>query len=92
MEEFHSSFGEIPAGKNAFAVLGAAGDTKTMWDPNNADEVAEARLQFERLVASKRFSAFRISDEDPNKKGERMKEFDPRAGRVIFIPPVAGGA
>ena len=91
LQEFDSSFGSVPAGKNAFAVLGTAGDMKTMWDPNNPTEVEAAKEQFDKLVASKRYSAFRVSNEDPNKTGVRMKEFDPSAGRVIFIPPVAGG-
>jgi len=89
--EFDSSFGAIPAGRNAFAVMGQAGDTKTIWDPNNPDEVEVAKASFDKLVASKRFRAFRVSDEDPHKKGERMETFDPKAGRVIFIPPVQGG-
>ena len=88
---FDLTFADVPPGKHAFAVMGQAGDTKTMWDPNNADEVDNARAQFDRLVNSKRFSAFRVSNEDPNKKGERMRSFDPAAGRVIFVPPIQGG-
>ena len=90
-QEFDSSFGAIPKGMNAFAVLGQSGDTKTMWDPASPTEVEVAKEQFDKLVATKRYSAFHVSAEDPNKQGRRMTEFDPEAGRVIFIPPVAGG-
>lgn len=89
--EFDGTFGDVPPGKNALAVMNRTGDTKTIWDPNNADEVASAREQFDRLVATKKFSAFRVSNEDPNKQGQRMTEFDPSAGRIIFVPPVQGG-
>lgn len=90
--EFASTFSAVPAGKHAFAVLNMTGDTKTIWDPGNEAEVAAARAQFEKLVRENRFSAFRISAEDPNKTGERMREFDPEARRIIFVPPVQGGS
>jgi len=89
--EFMSSFGEVPAGHNAIAVMGRSGDTKTIWDPNVPDEVEVARMQFDKLVRDKRYSAFRVDSKDPNKKGERMSTFDPEAGRVIFIPQLVGG-
>ena len=91
LEEFHDTFGKVPAKKNALAVLNHGGDTKTIWDPENPDEVAAARAQFDTLVSTKRFSAFRVSPEDPNKAGVRLREFDPDARRIIFIPPIAGG-
>lgn len=84
-------FSDVPEGHRAFAVLDQTGDTKTMWDPNNEDEVETARGVFERLVGMKRYSAFCVDDKDPNKKGKRMDEFDPDASRVIFVPPLQGG-
>lgn len=90
--EFMSSFGEVPDGHFAIAVMGRSGDTKTIWDPNNPDEVEVARMQFEKLVGDKRYSAFRVDSADPNKKGERLTTFDPAAGRTIFIPQMAGGS
>lgn len=86
-----ATFGDVPPGKNAMAIMGQAGDTKTMWDPNNADEVEANRALFDRLVGTKKFSAFRVSSEDHNKTGERMKTFDPKAGRIIFVPQFQGG-
>ena len=91
MEEFASTFGEVPAGKGALAVLNHGGDTKTIWDPRNPDEVAAAKAQFEMLVGTKRFSAFRVSEKDSNEPGVRLREFDPDARRIIFIPPMQGG-
>lgn len=84
-------FSDVPEGHHAFAVLDQTGDTKTMWDPTSEDEIENARLQFERLVSTKRYSAFCVDAKDPNKKGKRMTEFDPDAGRVIFVPPMQGG-
>jgi hypothetical protein len=83
-------FGEVPEGRGAMAALDLTGDTKTMWDPNSADEVAEAKAQFDRLRA-KGYSAFRVDDKDPNKKGARMAEFDPEAQRMILVPQMQGG-
>lgn len=67
-----------------------AGDLKTIWDPENEDEVAAARAQFDVLVKKKKYQAFQVGD----KKGEKakeIKEFDPTAGKIILSPPVAGG-
>jgi hypothetical protein len=91
MEEFASTFGDVPDGKGAMALLNQSGDTKTIWDPNNAAEVAAAREQFDKLVGTNRFSAFRVSEKDPNEPGVRLREFDPEARRIIFIPPMQGG-
>jgi len=91
MEEFALTFGEVPEGKSAMAQLNGSGDTKTIWDPDNPVEVKAARQQFDLLVGSNRFSAFRVSPEDPNEPGVRLKEFDPKARRIIFVPPLQGG-
>jgi hypothetical protein len=91
MEEFADTFGEVPEGRCAFAKMDKSGDTKTMWDPDNADEVEIAKLQFDKLVTEKRYSAFRVDDKDPAKKGARMTVFDPEARRIIFVPQLQGG-
>jgi len=79
----------VPDGMHELAVMDPTGDTKTIWDPNNADEVEEARGTFDRLKA-KGFAAFKV--EGPKgEKGEIIREFDPTAGRMIMIPALAGG-
>lgn len=73
-----------------FEVMDKSGDTKIMWDRNNQDEVKIAKQAFEELTKTKKFVAFYVTDKDGT-KGEQMREFDPRAERVIFVPPMAGG-
>lgn len=69
-------------------VMGQAGDTKTLWDPEDEDETEAAREQFDSLT-NKGHRAYEVKK--GGKPGKRMKEFDPDAGKVIFVVPVAGG-
>lgn len=71
-----------------FRVQSFLGDTKYMWNRDNADEVKIGREMFRDLRA-KGYAAWRT-----DKKGERteqMIEFDPNAERVLFTPPMQGG-
>ena len=79
----------VPEGMHELAVMDPTGDTKTIWDPNNEDEVAEAKGTFDRLKA-KGFAAFRVTG-PKGEQGEILREFDPKAGRMIMIPALAGG-
>jgi len=72
------------------AVMSGAGDLRKVWNAANADEVEDARRSFNHLVKDKKYLAFRVNPEN-NNKGEQMREFDPDAGKMILIPPVAGG-
>jgi hypothetical protein len=69
-------------------VLDTTGDTKTTWNPHNADEVAVARDVFVRLKA-KGYLAYRV--EKGGDKGEVMREFDPLADKMILSPQTVGG-
>ena len=80
----------LQSGKAVFECMGVEGDVKTVWDPNNADEVEEARRQFERLTKDKKFRAYRVTGKN-GETGEPMPSFEAAAGRVIFVPPMAGG-
>jgi hypothetical protein len=82
-------FKDVPEGKSCIAVMGHNGDTKHMWDPTKPDEVEAARAVYDSLKA-KKYVAFRVTGKD-GAQGEQMKDFDPLAGRVIFVPPMAGG-
>ena len=70
------------------AIMDRTGDTKSMWDKNNPDEVEAARTTFDKLK-KKGYLAFRVAD--GGKKGEVIREFDPSAESIILSPPVAGG-
>ena len=65
-----------------------AGDTKIIWDSENGEEVDAAKATFERLI-KKGFGAFRVKKNgDP---GEKMKEFDSDAEKIIMVAPMGGG-
>lgn len=70
------------------AVLSEKGDTKTIWDSDNADEVAAAKKQFDDLRA-KGFLAFKVKKDGD--KGDLVTTFDPTAEKYILTPPVRGG-
>lgn len=73
---------------NELAVMDETGDTKTMWDKNNPDEVKQAEKTFNKLK-KKNYIAYNVTK--TGKKGEIMHTFDPKAEKVIMVPPVVGG-
>jgi hypothetical protein len=73
---------------NEIAAIDHTGDTKKFWDPNDPEQVAEARGFFTALKAEG-YAAYRI-DED-GVTGEVLQEFDPRAARIVMRPPMKGG-
>lgn len=70
------------------AVLGREGDTKVMWDPGNADEVENARDTFNKLT-KKGHLAFSVKND--GEKDKQIREFDPKAGKIILVPRFVGG-
>jgi len=83
------TFGNVPKGRNALAVMGLDGDTKITWDPRIAAEVESAKRQFDYLTGEKRYAAFRM--EPDGERGEMIKEFDPEAERIVLAPQMQGG-
>lgn len=65
-----------------------AGDTKIIWDPSNADEVANAKRTFDDLAA-KGFTAYRVTED--GKTDALIRTFEPTAARLILKPAYAGG-
>lgn len=82
-------FSDIPIGTGAMAVMGVDGDTKYLWDKNNADEVAIAKSTFDNF-RKKGYLAFKVTGKD-GAKGDQVTEFDPEAERYIFAPQMQGG-
>jgi tRNA U38,U39,U40 pseudouridine synthase TruA len=80
---------EPEEGDREMRLMGAAGDTKIIWNPDNSDEVDAAKKTFDDLVGNKRFCAFKVSAD--GKKGEQIREFDKDAEKLIIAPPMAGG-
>ena len=89
LETRYGGFAEMPEGRNVFAVMGMAGDTKSIWDPNNKDEVEAAETMYKTLT-KKGYRAFHVTGKD-GEKGELMTSFDPKAGKVIFVGALVGG-
>lgn len=75
--------------KSEMKVLGRKGDSRYEWDIQNPDEVEAARDIFDQRVSKDKWSAFRETKR--GEKGERIKEFDPDAARIILVPPIQGG-
>jgi L-alanine-DL-glutamate epimerase-like enolase superfamily enzyme len=69
-------------------VLSSMGDTKVIFDPDNDDEVAAAKVQYKTLI-DKGFKAFKVKKS--GEPGKKMKRFDKDAGKIIMVPPIIGG-
>lgn len=69
-------------------VMGGAGDTKVMWDAEQDAEVENARRTFDELTG-RGYAAFAVRRS--GEKGERVREFDPAAEKLILVPQIAGG-
>jgi hypothetical protein len=65
-----------------------AGDSKIIWDPENDDQTEIAEMSFDKLK-KKGYKAFKV-----DKKGDpktEISKFNPKAGRLIMVPGIAGG-
>ena len=69
-------------GDHEMAKMGLDGDTKTIWDKSNPDEVANARNTFNDLKA-KGYRAYHCVGKGGT-QGEPMNEFDPDIERMIM--------
>lgn len=78
-----------PSYTGEMAIMGKEGDTKIMWDKSKRVEVDNAKATFERLV-KEGYSVFRVAGKEGD-KGEQIREFDPDAERLIFVPPLQAG-
>ena len=69
-------------------VLDDSGDTRLMWDPRIKDEVKASKEMFDKMKA-KGYLAYTVKKNgDP---GEVIREFDPKAGKIIMAPQLVGG-
>lgn len=69
--------------------LDKTGDTRVMWDKDNADEVAAAKKTFDDLK-KKGYMAYKAEGKD-GRKGEQIREFDKDAERIILVRQLVGG-
>jgi hypothetical protein len=84
-----TSFGDVPPGMGAMAIMGREGDTKYIWDKTKPAEVDVARQTFNTFIKEKKYTAFTVVGDGT--KGEQVKEFDPNEQRYIFVPAMQGG-
>lgn len=70
------------------SIMNSSGDTKQFWNKSKWDEVEAAKATFD-LYKGKKFKAFRMNE--TGDIGEPMDEFDPSAGSILFLVPMAGG-
>jgi hypothetical protein len=80
-------FSSIPNGmrppQTAVEKAASKGDMPVEWDPTSPNEVHYAREIYNHATG-KGFQAFA--------NGKKQTSFDPNAGQLTFIPPMAGGA
>ena len=70
------------------SVMGTGGDSKHFWNKDKPIEVKIASKVFKQF-AKKGYRAFSMTDKGD--QGEIMDAFDPDAGCILFVPPLAGG-
>lgn len=69
-------------------VMDRTGHTTVTWDPTKPVEVDVAREAFDSLIGEG-YNAFRVEGED--QRGERIRTFDPKAGKIMMVPQLVGG-
>lgn len=69
-------------------ILDHTGDTKVIWDRNDADSTAAAKAMFDSLKA-KGHVAYSVGEE--GKPASIVKEFDPALEKIIMKPLAKGG-
>jgi hypothetical protein len=70
-------------------VLDHSGDTKIMWDRDNADEVKTAREHFDSLKKKGHY-AYKVTGSEGT-RGEIIQTFDPNLERIVMAPRPIGG-
>jgi len=68
--------------------MGQDGDSKHFWNTEDGESVEQAREVF-GTYTTKGFKAFLMNE--AGDKGEPLDDFDPAAGSILFVPPMAGG-
>jgi hypothetical protein len=69
-------------------VLDVTGDTVHRWDPRKPEEVEAVRTLFNSLK-KQGWLAYTVTDGDG--QGEVIREFDPRAGKIMMSRHPVGG-
>jgi hypothetical protein len=76
--------------QNVLHITDETGDTRIMWDPAVADEVATAKAAF-NAAKKKGMLAYAVDAETGGRTGEVIREFDETKGKIIMIRQTRGG-
>lgn len=77
----HGTFGKME-------IMDRTGHTTVTWDSSKPTEVEAARDMFDTLTGEG-YSAFEVEGAD--NQGRRVREFDPKAGKIMMVPQLVGG-
>jgi hypothetical protein len=69
-------------------VLGRGGDTEIPWDPEDREQLDDARFVFETLL---REGYHAYSLEENGRTGEVLRRFEPEAHEIVLAPRFRGG-
>jgi len=69
-------------------IMDGSGDTKVTWEVEKQETVSLAEKLFNAKVGAG-FNAYRMFP--GGQPGEQIVDFDPNAGRIVLVPPLAGG-
>lgn len=72
---------------NEFKVLDPGGHSTSAWDPQDLQQVEEARKVYDALVR-RGYRAFRL---EQGAEGRMQDRFDPREKETVFVPPIHAG-
>lgn len=71
-------------------ITDGTGDTRIMWDPAVADEVATAKAAF-NAAKKKGMLAYAVDPESGGRTGEVIRQFDETKGKIIMVRQTQGG-
>lgn len=75
--------------KHELCRMDATGDTKIEWFPDDADEIKQAKAEFDRL--QKEGWTFYAIGKLGGKTDKKITKFDSTLARIIAIPQFKGG-
>jgi len=76
--------------QNVLHITDETGDTRIMWDPAVADEVATAKAAF-NAAKKKGMLAYAVDPDSGGRTGEVIREFDETQGKIIMVRQTRGG-
>lgn len=76
-------------------ILDPTGHTTVTWNPEDKSSIKDAEKKFDDMI-KQGYTAFAMELVSTNgvtveKKGQRIKKFDPEAGKIMMIPQLVGG-